>query len=191
MAENNMSVFNTNIVNLPDLAKEYLFQVHFEFDNVALRETLDSEEMILRAKSGKIPGKSFSELFTEYMGSKVFYPGKATVDGDLSINFDEFQDLFVTTKFHIWQNLLYNHSNGLDIDAGQTGAFSNYLKDYTATITVYLYDSTLTKRLPVGFRFLYCFPKSTADANLTMSGDAKVVRDVTFKYSTYQVISTI
>lgn len=191
MAENNMSVFTTNIKNLPDLAKQYLFQVVFEFDNDELRDLLNAEDLILRAKTATIPAKSFGELTTEYMGSKLVYPGKATVDGDLSITFDEFQDMMVSRVLHKWSNLMYNHSSGDDIDAGTPGAFSNYLKDYTATITVYLYDSTLKTKLPVAYKFKYAWPKEIASAELNMEGDAKIQRQVTFKYSTYEVISTL
>lgn len=192
MAENNMSVFTTQIKNLPDLAKQYLFQVVFEFDNDELKNMLNAEEMILRAKTATIPAKSFGELTTEYMGSKLVYPGKATVDGDLSITFDEFQDMMISKVLHKWSNLMYNHATGKeDIDSGSVGAFSNYLKDYTATITVYLYDSTLKTKLPIAYRFRFAWPKEIASAELNMEGDAKIQRQVTFKYSTYEVISTL
>ena len=93
MAENAMSVFTTKIKNEQDLTKSWLFLVNFKFDNKDLEDLLDADEMLLRAKTASIPGKSFGELTTEFMGSKLVYPGKATVDGDLSIQFDEFQDM--------------------------------------------------------------------------------------------------
>lgn len=191
MADNKMSVFSSNIKNLPDLAKQYLFQVVFDFDNDQLKELLNAEDLILRAKTASMPAKSFGELTTEYMGSKLVYPGKATVDGDLSITFDEFQDMMISKVFHRWSNLMYNHSSGDDIDAGSAGAFSNYLKDYTATITVFLYDSTLQNKLPIAYKFKYAWPKEVASAELNMEGDSKIQRQVTFKYSTYEVISTL
>lgn len=191
MAENNMSVFTTKIKNLPDLAKQYLFQVTFKFDNKDLADMLGVEDLMLRAKTASMPAKSFGELTTEYMGSKLVYPGKATVDGDLSITFDEFQDMTISKLFHRWTNLMYNHAIDDDIDAKGTtgGAYSNYLKDYTATITVDLYDSTLNSKLPISYEFKFAWPKEVASAELNMEGDAKVQRSVTFKYSTYKVIS--
>ena len=191
MAENNMSVFTSKIKNLPDLAKQYLFQVVFQFENDTLKNILNADDLILRAKTASIPAKSFGELTTEYMGSKLVYPGKATVDGDLSITFDEFQDMMVSTVLHKWSNLMYNHSAGDDLDAGTPGAFSNKLSDYTATITVYLYDSTLNTKLPIAYKFKWAWPKEIASAELNMEGDSKIQRQVTFKYSTYEVISTL
>lgn len=193
MAENNMSVFTTKIKNLPDLAKSYLFQVQFQFDNKELADLLGAEDLMLRAKTASIPQKSFGELSTEYMGSKLVYPGKATVDGDLSITFDEFQDMTISKTLHRWSNLMFNHAIDDDIDAsGITGgAYSNYLKDYTATIIVDMYDSTLTNKLPISYKFRFAWPKEISSAELNMEGDSKVQRSVTFKYSTYEVISNV
>ena len=38
MPVNNMSVFTTEIANLPDLAKKYLFQVVIEFESQQLQD---------------------------------------------------------------------------------------------------------------------------------------------------------
>ena len=190
-AENNMSVFTTKIHNNEDLAKNYLFLVNFKFDSDQLNTLLDAEEMLLRAKTASIPAKSIGELTTEFMGSKLVYPGKATVDGDLSITFDEFQDMKISKILHRWSNLIFNHAIGQDIDAnGITGgAYSNYIKDYSATIIVDLYKSTLTEKLPISYKFRYCWPKEIAAAELQMEGQDKVTRQVTFRYSTFEVIS--
>jgi hypothetical protein len=192
-AVNNMSVFTTKIQNNQDLAKNYLFLVNFKFDNKSLEDLLDSEEMLLRAKTASLPAKSIGELTTEFMGSKLVYPGKATVDGDLSITFDEFQDMKISRILHKWSNLVFNHAIGQDFDAqGITGgAYSNYLKDYTATIIVDLYDSTLTSKLPISYKFRFCWPKEIAAAELQMEGQDKVTRQVTFRYSTFEVISNV
>jgi hypothetical protein len=192
-AVNNMSVFTTKIQNNQDLAKNYLFLVNFKFDNKTLEDLLDAEEMLLRAKTATLPSKSISELSTEFMGSKLVYPGKATVDGDLSITFDEFQDMKISRILHKWSNLVFNHAIGQDFDAqGITGgAYSNYLKDYTATVIVDLYDSTLTQKLPISYKFRFCWPKEIAAAELNMEGSDKIQRSVTFKYSTYEVISNV
>lgn len=193
MAENAMSVFTTKIKNEQDLTKTWLFLVNFKFDNKDLEDLLDADEMLLRAKTATIPGKSFGELTTEFMGSKLVYPGKATVDGDLSIQFDEFQDMKISKILHRWSNLMFNHAIDDDIDAtGVTGgAYSNYLKDYSATIIVDIYDSTLTHKLPISYKFRFAWPKEIASAELNMEGDSKLTRSVTFKYSTFEVISNV
>lgn len=191
-AANNMSVFTTQIKNNQDLAKSWLFQVFFETDNPSLAKLLDKDNLVLRAKSASIPSKTFGELTTEYLGTKLFYPGKATVDGDLTIKFDEFQDLSVSTTFHKWQQLLMNTGIENDIAAPGIvgGASSNYLKDYTATIRVVLWDSAKTAQLPVEWRFYFCYPKEVQNTELAMDSDAKIERTVVFKYSTFECVAT-
>ena len=56
--QNNMSVFTTSIVNKPDLVKQYLFQVNFLYEKgSALSDILDTEELMLCAKTMTIPQK--------------------------------------------------------------------------------------------------------------------------------------
>ena len=73
---NNFSVFTTSIKNLPDLAKNYLFQVIFEYESGSvLSQVIGTDDFMLRAKTASLPQKDFNELTTEYMGSKLVYPG--------------------------------------------------------------------------------------------------------------------
>lgn len=187
----NMNIFSSNITNTQDLAKSYLFQVIFEPEAAsALSSILDKEELILKAKSATLPAKSFGELTTEYMGSKLVFPGKATMDGEFTIKFDEFQDMNISKTFHRWQSLIYNH--GFEGDIGNIGitggASSNFLKDYTCKIDVVLWDSELRTKLPVKYRFYFCFPKEVQAFEMDMEGDSKIQRSVTFKYSTFECI---
>ena len=101
MASNNMNVFTSDINNLPDLAKSYLFQaVICPETGTALADMFSSigtEQFILRLKKISIPKKTFSSpLETNYMGSKKTYPGRAEMNGSCSVEFDEFQDLLTS-----------------------------------------------------------------------------------------------
>lgn len=195
MAEdNNMNVFTTKIVNLPDLAKKYLFQVQIEFENPDLDDIFCKEnDFIFRAKSVTIPQKEFTDMTTEYLGSKLVYPGKANVAGDVSINFDEFQDLWVSQAFHQWQNMIFNH--GFMDDFSQAGAvtggaISNYAKDYCAKIKIVLFDSTLRNKLPYEWHLYRCWPKTVSSVDLGMEDDGKIQRSVTLSYSTFEIVRT-
>lgn len=86
-SSNNMNVFSSSIVNTQDLAKSYLFQVIFEPESgTALAGILDKEELILKAKSATLPAKSFGELTTEYMGSKLVFPVRQQWTANLPLN---------------------------------------------------------------------------------------------------------
>jgi len=190
---NNMSVFTTSIKNMSDLAKNWLFQVIFEYESgSALSKIIGTDDFMLRAKTASLPQKEFGELSTEYMGSKIVYPGKATMAGTLEVQFDEFQDMYISKALHRWQNLLYNHAFQNDIDAiGITGgASSNFLKDYCATVRVVLYDSALKSKLPIEYKFYYVWPKNVATVSLGQESSEKVQRAVTLQYSTYEMIAT-
>lgn len=192
--QNNMSVFTSSIVNLPDLVKQYLFQVRFLYEKgSALSSILDSDDFMLRAKTMTLPQKDFNTLETHYMGSKLVYPGKATVAGEFTVQFDEFQDLKISTALHRWSNLLFSQGfmNDIDVTGRITGgASSNYAKDYTASVEVLLYDSTLKNLLPVKWVLYRVFPKTISSSDLTQEGDGKVTRSATFSYSNFEVVYT-
>lgn len=190
----NMNVFTTDIVNFQDLAKKYLFQVIIEFENDTLQQMVPQDDFMFRAKSVTIPQKEFTDMTTEYMGSKLIYPGKANVSGDVTINFDEFQDGWVSTTFHSWQNLIFKQGFREDQDIGNGvltgGAMSNYAKDYTATIRIVLYKSTLREKMPVEWKLYRCWPKTFSSVDLGMEDDGKIQRSITLSYSSFEVVPT-
>ena len=190
---NNMSVFTTSIKNLPDLAKNYLYQIIFEYESGSvLSNVIGTDDFMLRAKTASMPQKDFTELITEYMGTKLVYPGKATMDGTFDVQFDEFQDMYISKALHRWQNLLFNGGFQNDIDVGGItgGASSNYLKDYCATVRVVLYDSALKQKLPVEYKFYYVWPKTVQSFSLGQENSEKVTRSVTLQYSTFELVAT-
>lgn len=190
---NNMSVFTTSIKNLPDLAKNYLYQIIFEYESGSvLSNVIGTDDFMLRAKTASMPQKDFQELITEYMGTKLVYPGKSTMDGTFDVQFDEFQDMYISKALHRWQNLLFNGGFQNDIDVGGItgGASSNFLKDYCATARVVLYDSSLKQKLPVEFKFYYVWPKTVQQTSLAMESADKVQRTCTFRYSTFEMVAT-
>lgn len=193
-ANGNMNVFTTDIVNLPDLAKKYLFQVIIEFETDTMQQIVPQDAFMFRAKSVTIPQKEFTDMATEYMGSKLIYPGKANVSGDVTINFDEFQDGWVSSTFHRWQNLIYKQGfrDDQDVDNGLItgGAMSNYASRYCATIRIVLYTSTLKEKLPVEWKLYRCWPKTFSSVDLGMEDDGKIQRSVTLSYSMFEVVPT-
>lgn len=200
----NMNVFTSSINNLPDLAKNYLFQVYIIPETgsplAKLFDTFDNgnEEFMLRCKKVSLPKKSFgTPIETNYMGSKKTYPGRAEVNGTVTLEFDEFQDLVTSRMLHQWQSLIYDHSineDGGDIGHNGTqlsgGAASNFLKDYSCKIKVVLYDSTLKKKLDLSWVMYQCWPNELSDVSLDMSSSEKITRSCTFNYNTFQMLSS-
>lgn len=193
-SQNNMSVFTTNLINMQDLAKAFLFQVRFIYEKgSALSSILDTDDFMIKARTASLPQKSFNELDTQYMGSKLIYPGKATVSGDFSVQFDEFQDMGISIALHQWTNMIFNQGFKNDISAFGNltgGAISNYAKDYTATTEILLYDSTLRNLLPVKWVLYRVWPKQVNSFGLDHNGEAKITREATFSYSNFEVVYT-
>ena len=195
MAKNfdpSMSVWG-QLANIRDLAKQYLFQVRFLFDSGSpLKDILNADDLMIRARTASIPSKSFNELDTQYMGTKLLYPGKATVNGDLEIQWDEFQDLTVSEALHRWSNLLMNQGFREDIGGSTNyttgGAYSNFAPDYCATVDLVLFDSTLNSPLPLKWRMYRVWPKNISNFGMDQNADGKVTRSATFSYSTFEVI---
>lgn len=192
--DTSMSVWG-QLANLQDLAKQYLFQVQFYFESGSpLTQILDREDLMIRARTASIPSKSFNELDTQYMGTKLLYPGKATVNGDLEIQWDEFQDLTVSEALHRWANLLMNQGFRDDIGGSTNtttgGAYSNYAADYCATVDLVLFDSTLKNALPLKWRMYRVWPKTISNFGMDQNADGKVTRSATFSYSTFEAIYT-
>lgn len=201
----NMNVFTSGIANLPDLAKKFLFQVRFQWDNATIKALIGAgnadaavsdgditESIILRAKTATIPAKEFTDMTTEYMGTKLNFPGKMNISGEMSITFDEFQDLVVTGIFHNWQNLIVKQGWSKDLsttnDQYTGGSKTNYANQYMATIDIIMYDSTLQEKLPYVWRLYRCWPKNMSTVDLGMEDDGKVQRQVTFAYSAWELL---
>ena len=69
--DTSMSVWG-QLANLPDLAKAYLFQVRFLYESESpLSQLLDSDDLMIKARTAQLPTKEFGELETNYMGTKL------------------------------------------------------------------------------------------------------------------------
>ena len=192
--DTSMSVWG-KLSEMPDLAKAYLFQVMFFFDDPAMSSLLDTEDLMIKARTASLPQKTFSELDTQYMGTKLLYPGKATISGDFEIQWDEFQDMTISKQLHQWSNLIMNQ--GFNEDIGNNGitrvtggAYANFIDRYSATTEILLYDSTLKELLPIKWRLYRVWPKTIANFGLDQNAENKVTRSATFSYSTFEVINT-
>lgn len=198
-----MSVFTSEINNWSDLAKNFLFQIIIvPEEGTALanlfKELGGAEQFILKSKTGTIPGKSFEGMLEEhYMGTKIQYPGKAVVDGDMEVTFDEHQDLLASKMLTAWQNLIFDNSieeDGGDITSSgmnlSGGAASNFLREYSAKVHVVLFDSTKKRRLPYGWILYKVLPTNVSNFTLDFNGSEKVTRSVTFHYQTWQMIDS-
>ena len=195
--EQKRSLFTSPIFTYPDLVKNFLFQVVFNFNGNSPLATMFGKDnaaadiLMLRARSISLPQKKTETINTQYMGSKRNYPGRTYVDGQVSIKFDEFQDLGLENIFYQWQNMIFNHSFPNMQNANNNmmagGAIGDFLALYTASIDIVIYDSALRSRLPYSWRLYDCFPIDNGTVELNAEGGEKVAPTITFNYNTWEM----
>ena len=197
--ENDMNVFTSEIDNYKDLAKDYLWQAVIIPEEgtplaVLFKQLGGTRQFTLRCKMASLPERSVeSELETHWQGSKKVFPGRTKLDGEMQMKFDEFQDWTTSHMLHSWSNLIHNCDIGQDGgDAGvyfeqKTGAaVSNYMRDYSAKIKLTCFDSRLADGSPHDYTCYYCWPKTINGATLDQESSNKIVREASFRYSTFQ-----
>lgn len=207
---NPLNLYTSKILEYPDLLKNFLFQVNFQFNaNTILYNLVQKleksygydtggsvgETLMLRARSISLPKKTTGKINTHYMGSLRNYAGRTKTDGDVSIKFDEFQDLATQEIFYEWQNLIYNHGVPLDtleatnvlsnVETG--GAASDFIAQYTAQVNIYIYDSALRTQLPFYWKLYDVFPTDNGNVNFDAEGENKVSPELTFNYNTWKM----
>ena len=195
-SKTNLTLFQSGIMEYPDLLKDFLFQVVFQFQGNLIGQIAKNmgmeEILMLRARSVSLPQKKVETINTQYMGSKRNYPGRVSVDGTVTIKFDEFQDLALQKIFYEWGNMIYNHSFPY-LQAANTGwkgggSIADYLSLYTASIEIKLYDSSLNNKLRYTWMLYDCFPTDNGTIELNAEGNGKVAPAITFNYNTWQMI---
>lgn len=207
-ASNPLNLYTSKILNYPDILKNFLFQVVFTFNEnstlAAMVKAIEEannygggstgETLMVRARSISLPKKTTNKINTHYMGSLRNYPGRTKTDGDVTIKFDEFQDLALQKLFYEWQNAIYNHgvplennraSDFTNIEVG--GAASDYIAMYTAQVDVILYDSALKTPLPYMWRLYDVFPTDNGTMSFDAEGENKVSPELTFNYNTWKM----
>lgn len=200
--ENDLNVFRSEIDTFKDIAKNWLWQAVILPEEgtplAALFKSLGgTRQFTLRCRLAGLPERSVeSELETHWQGSKKVFPGRMKMDGELQMKFDEFQDWKTSHMLHSWFNLMHNCDIGQDGgDAGtyfdqKTGAaVSDYMKDYSAKIRITNFDSRLKSGSQDDYVLYYCWPKTLNGVPLDQESSEKIVRECSFRYSTFQEVN--
>lgn len=200
-AENDLNVFTSELDVLPDLAKNYLWEMSIIPEEGTPLATLfkklgGTRQFTIRCRTSALPGRSIeSELVTHWQGSKKVSPGRTKMDGEIPIKFDEFLDWKTSHMLEAWFSLI--HNNNIDMDGGasstyfdqKTGAaVSNYMRDYSGKLRMTSLDSRLRHSSSHDYVYYYCWPKDMPQTSVDQEGSDKIQREVTIRYSTYQEV---
>lgn len=200
-AENDLNVFTSELDVLPDLAKNYLWEMSIIPEEGTPLATLfkklgGTRQFTIRCRTSALPGRSIeSEVATHWNGSKKVSPGRTKMDGEITIKFDEFLDWKTSHMLEAWFSLI--HNNNIDMDGGasstyfdqKTGAaVSNYMRDYSGKLRMISLDSRLNHSSSHDYVYYYCWPKDMPQTPMDQEGSDKIQREVTIRYSTYQEV---
>lgn len=170
----------TSLAQLPDIAVNYMFVVTFNVDNSKLTFKNEIENLLVKARTCVIPGRTTESIESNFMGSKQLFPGKTTYTNKVSITFEEFQDGGTHGVFKKWQDAIYNPLTGVRI--------SNYKKDYSAQILCTLMgtDGVVIDE-PIVFETAWV--SNVGEPALSHDDAGKIVYEVEFTYDKWKYAS--
>ncbi len=90
----NLSIYNTKLNNVPDIAKQYLFMV--EFFGFHASKIAEFNDISLYVRSAKYPPVTTSTGEVFFYGQRKTFITKVTYSGILEISFDEYQNNIVS-----------------------------------------------------------------------------------------------
>jgi len=164
-----------------DIVRNYLFELSIP-NITAIVPIIAPDGITTRVKTASIPGATIDPIQSDWMGTSQFFPGKKIPSTEISITFEETEDMAIHNAMTVWMEAIQT----LDWNAQNAGA-SQFRKkrDGYATdlyLNVYSYDG---QRIIRQIRFINAWPSSVGDVSLDYSGADAVNFDATFKFDSW------
>lgn len=140
------------------------------------------EGLRTRVRSGSMKGNSITEIESIFMGQKQFFPGKKEIVADMSIEFEETQNMIVHNTFIEWMNAVMN-SDQLSDKVG-TSSYTKKRGGYALDMTLILYDYS-GERVLREILYKNAWPKNISDVDLTYDGTDAMKFSVDFRFDTW------
>ena len=166
-----------------DIVRNYMFELSIP-NITAIVPIIAPEGITTRVKTALIPGSTIDPIESDWMGTKQFFPGKKNPSTEMSVTFEETEDMIIHNAMTIWMEAIQT----LDWNSDSAGS-SQFVKkrDGYATdlyLNVYSYDGNRVIRQ---IRFINAWPTSVGDASLDYSGADAVNFDTTFKFDQWLI----
>lgn len=161
-----MSDFHINkLTPLGDVARSYLFEI-----NIPNIEQLDQADMLIRAKTASIPGKTAEPLEVFFKGMKKKIPGKVQSTDTVEFSFVEYDDFKVSKAFNSWMNSIF--------DIEKTGlASTNIIKDLQKNVEIVMFNVAGDRIASVMLH--NAWPSAIADVSLAYDGAESILQSIT------------
>jgi len=176
MAQNSDLHIN-NLQRFGDIQRTYLWQVQINGLSGA------EEDMKFLVREATWAGRTNTQIESYFLGMKQFFPGKEEFSGDLTLQFEEHESLFVSKTLYKWKQQIFDVTRGAS-NAVNTGEEKAELaKDITLTLLAYNNEP-----LPCRMRFKNAWLKNVDDVSLSMSGGEAMMVGATFQYDYWVLV---
>ena len=164
--------------NLPDPIRTYNWEIHIPTLPVGITAIKTDDDLILRARSVNLPGRTQTPIESYFRGFKQKFPGRVDFTGVCSIQFEELEDQMVYRTMYQWQNLALDVSptnpNGGNAQVSKKREMAKDL-----IIKMFNFDGSPTT---VQVRLINAYPESIDEQNLDMTGNDSLKINVNFSY---------
>jgi len=167
--------------HLPDIQRNFMWEVYIPAIGLMTGFRANMFDMMIRARSATIPGRTNTAITSEFRGFKQYFPGKNEFSPTFSIQLEETEDRIVWRSMHAWQERIFN----TDPKSPLGGSSAGLIKRQLAT-DIYVVPHTYSGIPMNPIRFYNCFPVAIPDVALTYTGNEAVTFDVTFQYDFWQ-----
>lgn len=169
--------YENRLGNLPDIQRTWMWELLIPANQVTAEWSQD--DLVVRCRTVSIPGRTIEPVEANFMGTKVWYPGKTTYESALTVNFDEYEDQVVHKAIHAWHEKIFNY------DEGKQKLPSK--KELAVDMSLMLYDAQ-GGNLERKILFVNAWPTAIAEAPMDYAGAEGVKYDVTFQYDHWRSV---
>jgi hypothetical protein len=167
-----------------DIVRNYMFELSIPAISSVV-PIVSPEGLITRVKTAIIPGSTIDPIESDWMGTKQFFPGKKTPTTEMSVTFEETEDMVIHNAMTIWMEAIQT-LDYKNVDSAGSSQFAKKRDGYATDLElkVYSYDGNRILRKII---FKNAWPTSIGDGTLDYSAADAVNFDVTFKFDTWIV----
>lgn len=158
----------TQVASLPDVLDQVAYEMFF--GNIP--GSGDSKGLNLRSKDTNVPGFSNESFAVTLHGHTRNFRGRSTPSGTWSTNFVETSDGYTLATVRDWHERVVG---------SESGNSKGYLKEYSVTARLKLYDTT--GKVVREATLLEVYPQEVGDTTISGESSAAVSISVTWKYS--------
>jgi hypothetical protein len=164
--------YEGRLKNLPDPQKVWMWELYIDIPR-GIQTDVVSEDLLLRARTVVIPGRTINPIESNFMGTKAFFPGKTEFTGQVSTSLEEREDQKIHSLLNSWMQYMFDWISGLQQGANK--------QDLVSDMIIKPYKSN-GQPLPNTIKLYNCWPQAIADVSLDYAGAEFVRYEVTWQY---------